>query len=103
MNESRVSSVRRLLQEAKVPDYGELARRRGPLGTIRRKFLIQQVMLLASCYSLQPHVDAFVHGAGREAITGLELDQLEQLVGKLERHGSALDLACDFAALPPAR
>lgn len=103
MNEAKVSSVRRLLQEARVPDHSELARRRGPLGTVRRKFLIQQARLLASRYSLQAHLDAFVYGADREALTGLDLDQLEQLVGKLARMGASLDAACDSATAPPAR
>lgn len=103
MNEAKVSSVRRLLQEATLPDHTELAKRRGPLGTVRRKFLIQQARLLAGRYSLQAHLDAFVYGSGREAITGLDLDQLEQLVAKLAHMGAALDAACDSPSAPPAR
>lgn len=103
MNEAKVSTVRRLLQEARRPDYSDLAKRRGPLGTVRRKFLIQQARLLAGRYSLQAHLDAFVYGADREAVTGLDLDQLEQLVAKLASMGVALDAACDSASAPPAR
>lgn len=103
MKEAKVSAVRRLLQEARVPDHVEMARRRGPLGTIRRKYLIQQARMLAARYSLEVTLDAFVYGAGCVAITGLDLDQLEQLVDRLTSAGVAIDAACDPIGVPPAR
>jgi hypothetical protein len=103
MNQGKVTQVRRLLAEAKPfePEYRR--RMRGPLGTIRRRHLIQEAKLLASRYALQEHLDALIYAAGAEAITGLDLEQLEQLVTTLERMGAALDTACDSPLAPPAR
>lgn len=101
-NEARVSAVRRLLVEASVPPSTP-ALRRGPLGTIQRKALIQDAKLAAARWSLQEHVAAFVYSRGRVALTGLDLDQLEQLLVILNRLGAALDTACDPANAPPAR
>jgi hypothetical protein len=52
---------------------------------------------------LQAHLDAFVYNAGGEAITSLDLDQLEHLVAKLDHMGTNLDAACDPPGAPPAR
>jgi hypothetical protein len=101
--ESAVTTVRRLLAEARVPDPAEMRRRSGPLGTVRRKFLIQQAKLTASRFSLQDHLDAFVYASGHEALTGLDLDQLEQLVSDLDRLGASVEGACDPVGVPPAR
>lgn len=99
----KVTKVRRLLQESSPQEPSTAFLRSGPLGTIRRKCLISNARLLASRYSLQEHLQAFVHCTGHEALTGLDVDQLEQLVAKLDSMGTALDAACDSPALPPAR
>lgn len=103
MNEARVTRVRRLLASASVPDMTTIRRKRGPLGLTRRRYLIQEARLLAARYSLQEHLDAYVYGQDHEAITGLDLDQLEQLVAHLEQLGANLDTACDPPGVPPAR
>ncbi|AGG89883.1 hypothetical protein [Rhodanobacter denitrificans] len=99
----RIAHIRRLLADARVPDTPRIHRRQGPLGTARRKALMQHARLTAARYSLQAHLDAFVYNAGAEAITSLDLEQLEQLVGRLEHLGAALDAACDPPGSPPAR
>lgn len=76
--------------------------RQGPMGTVRRKMLMQEARLLAARWSLEPHLDAFVYRAGHEALTGLDIEQLEQLVALLQKMGSAIECACD-PPLPPAR
>lgn len=101
--QDRIARIRTLLSDARVPDAPRIHRRHGPLGTARRKALMQQARLTAARYSIQAHLDAFIYNAGAEAITSLDLDQLEQLVGRLERLGAALDTACDPAGAPPAR
>lgn len=103
MNQGKVTQVRHLLAEARPFDQEHIRRMCGPLGTIRRRYLIQQAKLLAARYSLQEHLDAQVYAGGAEALTGLALEQLERLVGVLERMGSALDTACDSPLAPPAR
>lgn len=105
MIEAKVTKVRRLLQEAAVPDVPRSSSwlRSGPIGTVRRKGLISEAKLLASRYSLQIHLENFVHAAGCEAITGLDVAQLEQLIARLARQGAALDAACDPPGAPPAR
>lgn len=103
MNEARVTRVRRLLESASVPDLATIRRKRGPLGLTRRRFLIQEARLLAARYSLQEHLDAFVYAQDHEAITGLDVDQLEQLVTQLQQLGANLDTACDPPGAPPAR
>jgi hypothetical protein len=104
MLEGNVSKVRRLLREATMPEPRSTAwLRSGPLGTVRRKGLISDARLLAARYSLQEHLDNFVYAAGCEAITGLDVAQLEQLVAALTRQGAALDTACDPPGAPPAR
>lgn len=101
--QDRVTLIRNLLADARTPDIPRIRRKQGPLGTARRKALMQYARLTASRYSLQAHLDAFVYNAGAEAITSLDLDQLEQLVGRLEHLGAALDAACDPPGGPPAR
>ena len=64
---------------------------------------IQEVKFLASRYSLQEQVAAFLSRADREALTGLDLEQLDQLVDELERMGTRVDTACDAPGAPPAR
>lgn len=105
MLERNVTRVRRLLQEARAPETprSNAWLRSGPLGTVRRKGLMSDARLLSSRYSLQEHLDNFVYAAGCEAITGLDIDQLEQLVARLARLGAALDAACDPPGSPPAR
>lgn len=105
MLERNVTRVRRLLQEATTADLPRSSGwlRAGPLGTVRRKGLMSDARLLAARYSLQEHLDNFVYAAGCEAITGLDVEKLEQLVAKLARLGAALDSACDAAGAPPAR
>jgi hypothetical protein len=105
MLDGKVTKVRRLLQEATVQDVSKSSTwlRSGPIGTVRRKGLISEARLLASRYSLQSHLDNFVYAAGCEAITGLDIAQLEQLVARLARQGAALDAACDSPVSPPAR
>lgn len=71
--------------------------------TIHRRSLIQQAKLLAARYSLQEHLEADVYATGHAALTGLDVDQLEQLVAHLELMGSRLDVACDPPGAPPAR
>lgn len=99
----KVSKVRRLLQEAAAPVASTALLRSGPIGTIKRKCLISDARLLAARYSLQAHLEAFVHCAGHEAITGLDVERLELLVAKLTAMGAALDAGCDSGATPPAR
>lgn len=99
----QIARIRMLLADARLPDTPCVHRRQGPFGTARRKALMQHARLTASRYSLQAHLDAFVYNAGVEALTSLDLEQLEQLVGRLERLGSALDVACDPPGAPPAR
>lgn len=105
MLEGKVTRVRQLLQEAATSGLPRSTTwlRSGPRGTARRKGLISDARLLAGRYSLQDHLLAFVYAANCEAITGLDIDQLEQLVAKLARMGAALDAACDSPAAPPAR
>lgn len=105
MLEGKVTKVRRLLQEATAPDIprSTVWLRSGPLGTVRRKGLISDARLLAARYALQDHLDNYVYAAGCEAITGLDIAQLEQLVTRLARQGAALDAACDSPGSPPAR
>lgn len=105
MLEGKVTRVRQLLQEATVPTRSQSTAllRSGPLGNVRRKGLISDAKLLASRYSLQEHLENFVYTAGCEAITGLDIAQLEQLVAALARQGAALDMACDPSGAPPAR
>ncbi|MEI7036481.1 hypothetical protein [Fulvimonas yonginensis] len=103
MNEARVTRVRRLLASASVPDIATIRRKQGPIGLTRRRWLMQEARLLASRYSLQEHLDAFVYAQDHEAITGLDVDQLEQLVAHLGRLGANLDAACDPPGVPPAR
>jgi hypothetical protein len=105
MLEGKVTRVRQLLLDAAATTAPRSTTwlRSGPIGTVRRKGLISDARLLAGRYSLQEHLLAFVYAAGCEAITGLDIDQLEQLVAKLARMGAALDAACDSPAAPPAR
>lgn len=103
MNEGKVTLMRRLLADARKPDHERQRRMRGPLGTIRRRYLIQEAKLLAARYALGDYMDALVYAAGAEALTGLTLDELEQMVGTLEGMGAALDIACDSPLAPPAR
>lgn len=105
LDKENVSKVRRLLQEATVPDLTRSTAwlRSGPIGTVMRKGLISNAKLLAARYALQEHLQGFVYATGHEALTGLDIDQLEQLVAKLTRMGAALDAACDSPASPPAR
>lgn len=103
MNEARVTRVRRLLASASVPDIATIRRKQGPMGLTRRRWLMQEARLLAARYSLQEHLHAFVYAQDHEAITGLDVDQLEQLVAHLERLGANLDTACDPPGVPPAR
>lgn len=100
---NRITVIRRLLADARIPDVPRICRKQGPLGTARRKALMQHARLTASRYSLQAHLDAFVYNAGAEAITSLDLEQLEQLVSRLEHLGAAIDAACDPPGAPPAR
>lgn len=92
-------AVRQIMAAAPAPKTAL----QGPLRTIRRRGLIQQAKLLAGRYGLGEHMDALVYAAGAEALTGLDLQQLEQLVGALEHMGAALDTACDSPLSPPAR
>lgn len=103
MNEARVTRVRRLLASASVPDIATIRRKQGPLGLTRRRWLMQEARLLAARYSLQEHLDAFVYAQDHTAITGLDVDQLEQLVSHLEQMAARLDAACDPPGAPPAR
>lgn len=103
MKEGKVTQVRQLLAEAQAVPFEHQRRMRGPLGTVRRRFLIQQGKLLASRYSLADHLDALVYEAGATALTGLPLEQLERVVATLERMGTMLDTACDSPLAPPAR
>lgn len=109
MGNDRGSRAQRLAEQVLSQARAQVERpprsgiRNSPLGTIRRKWLIQQARLLAARYSLGVHLDEFVHRAGSEALTGLDLDHLEQLVDGLVAAGAAIDTACDPAGVPPAR
>lgn len=82
---------------------GSANQRRGPLGTIRRKYLIHQAKELASRYSLDEQLNGYVYAADCEAITGLDLSELEALVSWLEDLGARVATACDALQGPPAR
>jgi hypothetical protein len=99
----RIARIRGLLADARVPDIPSIRRKQGPFGAVRRKALMQHARLTAARYGIQAHLDAFIYNAGGEAITSLDLDQLEQLVGRLEHLGASLDAACDPPCAPPAR
>lgn len=103
MKEGKVTQLRQLLAEAQAVPIEQQRRMRGPLGTVRRRYLIQEAKLLAARYSLTDHLDALTYETGATALTGLTLDQLEHVVAVLERMGSALDTACDSPLSPPAR
>lgn len=103
MNETTVTRLRRLLADATTPDFEQQRRMRGPLGTIRRRYLIQEAKLLAARYALGDYMAALVYAAGAVALTGLALDQLEQVVTTLQHMGVAIDTVCDVANCPPAR
>lgn len=75
----------------------------GPLGTIRRKYLINQARRIAWRFNLQEELDGFVYAAGFEAITGLEAVELEALVEWLQHLGDRVETACDRWDAPPAR
>lgn len=92
------AAVRKVLAQP-APAAG---RHNSPLGTIRRKHLIQQAKLRASRYSLQAELDAFIYQAGCEAITGLTHHQLETLTTWLDDLTTRADTACDPDG-PPAR
>lgn len=102
MNETTVTRMRRLLAAASAPDFEQQRRMRGPLGTIRRRYLIQEAKLLAARYALGEYLASLVYAAGAVALTGLDLDQLEHVVATLQHLGLALDTACDVAGSPPA-
>lgn len=82
---------------------GNPIRRSGPLGTIRRKYLIHQAKELACRYSLEEQLNGFIYAAECEAITGLDLSELEALVSWLEDLGARVATACDPPLAPPAR
>ena len=104
MDQATVTRMRRLLAEAAAaPTHDHTRRMRGPLGTIRRRYLIQEAKLLAARYSLTELLASLVYACDAVALTGLTLEQLEQVVAILQRHGSALDAACDSPLAPPAR
>ncbi|KAF1009097.1 MAG: hypothetical protein GAK28_00730 [Luteibacter sp.] len=99
-----MTTIRRLLTEAKrCEGSGPRLHRNGPIGTVKRKHLIQEAKLLASRYSLGDRLDEMVYAAGCEALTGLNLDELEVVVSKLRGLGARLDVGCDPPELPPAR
>lgn len=98
-----MTTIRRLICEAR-PCEGPGARlRQGPIGTVKRKHLIQEAKLLASRYSLADRLNEMVYAAGCEALTGLSLDELERVVARLRSLGARLDLGCDAPEVPPAR
>jgi hypothetical protein len=102
--EARVTTIRRLLAEAvRCEGIATRLHRDGPIGTVKRKHLIQQAKILASRYSLSERLDEMVYAAGSEALTGLSLDELELIVSRLRGLGASLDLACDPWETPPAR
>jgi len=104
MDQATVTRMRHLLAEAATtPNHEQQRRMRGPLGTIRRRYLIQEAKLLAARYTLSDHLAALVYAAGAVALTGLALDQLEQVVSTLQNMGAAIDTVCDAANCPPAR
>jgi len=104
MDQATVTRMRRLLAEAAtLPTQDQQRRMRGPLGTIRRRYLMQEAKLLAARYSLTELLASLVYASGAVALTGLTLEQLEQVVAVLQRLGTGLDVACDSPLAPPAR
>ena len=75
----------------------------GPIGTVRRRYLIHQARRLAERFGLQEDLQGWIYAAGCEAITGLDVVDLEALVTWIRDMGERIDCACDRADMPPAR
>jgi len=73
------------------------------LGTIRRKYLIHRSRQLAAQFGLEDELEGFIYAVGCEAITGLDLPDLEALASWLEDLGGRVATACDSPNTPPAR
>lgn len=75
----------------------------GPIGTVRRKYLIHQARRLAERYGLQEDLQGWIYAADCVELTGLDLVELDALVSWLRGAGDRMDHACDRADTPPAR
>lgn len=95
--------MERAIRQVLSPQQAEPRTRQGPIGTIRRKYLISRCRYLAAQYRLEEAVAGFVYGAGCEAITGLSLSDLEELESRLSAMAVRVVEACDLPEVPPAR
>lgn len=95
--------MERAIRQVLGQQQAEHRPRQGPIGTIRRKYLISRCRYLAAQYGLAEAVAGFVYGKGYEAITGLGLCELEELEGRLSAMATRVVEACDLPDTPPAR
>lgn len=70
---------------------------------IRRRQLLAGIALTNKHYGLVEETQAFVYAAGATVLQELDLEQLEALLGWLQRQVDRMEVACDSPYAAPAR